>query len=369
MNTIIKMDADAKAKLVSAVAAASIKAIAELTKAASDADAGTFDVIVSTEDVDRHGESILVSGWNLENFKANGVVLWAHDYSALPIGICTSIAVDNGKLRAQGKFVPAEANPFAQQVRQLYDIGAVKATSVGLLAEEMQGNTITKAELLEFSFVPVPANPNCLTLAKQHGINVAEMVTKGLFLNDAAAPEEPAAGDEDGDAGEDADEEAKEKTDVLAAVSKLEAAAIAALGADDPKAAIASAFVEAVKEITAILDAEAAAESDEDAGDGTEAEKAITKAGRVLSEKNRELLKTVIDGMSDHVSALKALHEATEPKGGDDEEKAKGRAAAASTDNPELNEFLLNRSAMQTAAKAICSVLENYNRRAKKPNA
>ncbi len=63
------------------------------------------------------------------------------------------------RLVAEGKFAPAEANPFAQQVRALYDAGIVRATSVGYIpaGARMDGMSDKGNELLEFSFVPVPA--------------------------------------------------------------------------------------------------------------------------------------------------------------------------------------------------------------------
>lgn len=64
----------------------------------------------------------------------------------------------------------------AQVVRQLYDEGIMKTVSVGFIPRERDAKNskiITKAELLELSFVPVPANPNALSLQK-------EMLDKGI---------------------------------------------------------------------------------------------------------------------------------------------------------------------------------------------
>jgi hypothetical protein len=94
------------------------------TKAAPDA--GTFRVIVSTSDEDRQGDSIDQTKWKLQNFENNPVVLWAHDYYSLPIGVCTKISVEDGKLVAEGKFASAELNPFAAQVAALYEAGFIK---------------------------------------------------------------------------------------------------------------------------------------------------------------------------------------------------------------------------------------------------
>lgn len=163
-------------------------AFAEFFVKAKDAsidDSGTFDVVVSTADRDRQNEIVMQDGWDLSFYKLNPVVLWAHDYSTLPIGVCTSIAVTDGKLVAQGKFAPASANPFAQQVRMLYELGMVKTTSVGFIPTEFDSNdrdVVTKAQLLEFSFVPVPANPYALSLRQiqEKKIDLGLLMTKGL---------------------------------------------------------------------------------------------------------------------------------------------------------------------------------------------
>ncbi len=318
---LTKLDVGFKEKLAEAIAKASIKAIIEQTKAASDEDTGTFDVIISTMDVDRHGESVDVNGWDLTHYKTNGVVLWAHDYGGLPIGVCTSIATQDGKLRAQGKFVPGDANPFAQQVRKLYDFGAVKATSVGFIAEETNGNVITKAELLEFSFVPVPANPYCLTLEKA-GWNVGELVTKGIFFvekkDDAPPADEPPA-DSNETAEDAADKEEAEKPD------------------------------------------EAAVE---------ESKTVEQKEGRVLSDKNRSLIQTTIEALANVTAALKTLHDATEPKGGEgkavptDGGSPKQRSIpAASPTKAALEEWLFNREVLRIANNATSKALERINER------
>ena len=160
-----------------------------IIKAATDA--GAFEVVISTADVDRQGDSIDQNAWDLKNYFNNPIVLWAHDYWALPIGICDSISVQEGKLIAKGRFAPEEANPFAQQVRRLYDAGIVRATSVGYIPEFGRADAGKGNELLEFSFVPVPANAQALRLSqvKELGLNLEMLTLKGLTLE--TQPDEP----------------------------------------------------------------------------------------------------------------------------------------------------------------------------------
>src|ERR1700710_967950 len=99
---------------------------------------------------------------------------------------------------AKGVFFPAEINPFAQQVRAVYDFGIKSGypvgctTSVGFIPKEFDESNqrvITHAELLEFSFVPVPANQGVgpaegrsITFeeARTLGLDVAGMRSKGV---------------------------------------------------------------------------------------------------------------------------------------------------------------------------------------------
>ena len=171
-------------------------------------DTGYFDVIVSTDDLDRAGEIVRQDGWDFSNYKNNPVVLWGHDYYSIPIGVCTDIAVEGNKTRAKGFFFSAEINPFAQQVRKMYELGTKQGmgvgctTSVGFIPkefDEQNPSIITKAELLEFSFVPIPANQGvgpaqgrALTTleAKALGIDAEMARFKGVILKESQAGDE-----------------------------------------------------------------------------------------------------------------------------------------------------------------------------------
>jgi HK97 family phage prohead protease len=176
-----KLSEDIKAKMSEYFANLNIKEFIEKTKATTD-ESGTFEVVISTDNEDRQGEVIDQKGWDLSNYMVNPVVLWAHDYCTLPIGVAESVEQKGNQLIAKGRFAPADANPFAQQVRKLYDAKIVRTTSVGFIAREMQGNVITKAELLEFSFVPVPANPYALSLRdiSTLGLDTSMLKAKGI---------------------------------------------------------------------------------------------------------------------------------------------------------------------------------------------
>ena len=148
-------------------------------------DTGIFEVIASTDVFDREGESINPEGWELENYKKNPVILWSHDVNALPIGKATSVHVEDGKLIIEGEFASKEANPMAHQVRLLVEAGIQRAVSVGFIPLDRDGDTITKQELLELSFVPVPANPEALALAKEKNLDMRLFKKTSIGVGDA----------------------------------------------------------------------------------------------------------------------------------------------------------------------------------------
>lgn len=182
-ETLKKLSQEIKDQLKAVFAEGNFQSFIKATQESTDS--GTFEVIISTADIDRSGESIDQAGWDLSFYKLNPIVLWAHDYHQLPIGVTDEIGVNaQGQLVAKGRFAPADANPFAQQVRKLYDLKIVRTTSVGFIVEEAEGNLIRKSQLLEFSFVPVPCNPYALSLAKAQelGIDLEFIKAKGLEL-------------------------------------------------------------------------------------------------------------------------------------------------------------------------------------------
>lgn len=133
---------------------------AEITEKAED---GSFTAIASTPRVDRHGEVVDISGWDLKNFKKNPVLLWAHDHTIPAIGKASRIWTSDGKLMFKG--VWSTATEYGRAAKQLVAEGILNSFSVSFLPREMDGDTYTKQELLEISLVNVPANPDAMILA------------------------------------------------------------------------------------------------------------------------------------------------------------------------------------------------------------
>ena len=200
-KTYLQLSEQDRASFLTAVSEAAFVEAVEKTNKADDSSTGTFRVIVSTADRDRQGEIVSMEGWDLTMYKMNPVVLWAHDYWSQPVGVCTQIGAEmiDGKncLVASGKFAPTDDG---QQIRKLYEGGFLKTTSVGFIPKEFDNDTgtITKQELLEFSFVPVPANPFAISLsaAKKSGFNLSALARKGVVFTLTA---DTKAEDSDGD--------------------------------------------------------------------------------------------------------------------------------------------------------------------------
>ncbi len=141
-----------------------------------------YEFTASTADMDRDGEVIDVSGWDLKNFKKNPVIMFAHAYNTLPIGKATKIGVKDGKLMDVVEFPPEGTYEFADTVARLVDAGYLKTQSVGFIPKKWEDGdfdeddkkkprrTYTKQELLEISIVPVPSNPNALMNAVKDGV-------------------------------------------------------------------------------------------------------------------------------------------------------------------------------------------------------
>lgn len=130
------------------------------------------EVIVNSGELDRHGEVLSVEGINIKRYMKNPVVQWAHDYSQPPIAKATKVWKDGKKLMSRMKFATAEY-PFAKTIYDLVKGGFLNAVSIGFIPQEMEGNTYTKSEMIEYSIVPIPADSSALMTARTLGIDTA----------------------------------------------------------------------------------------------------------------------------------------------------------------------------------------------------
>jgi len=174
-----------------------------------DDETNKYNFIVSSESIDRDGDILRVSGWDLKQYKKNPVVLFGHGHTGdlgLPIGRATKVwkdtSVEPKKLMMEMEFVPKEIYPFAGLIRDMVDKGFIKTGSVRFLPKEikdidpkdipdgytgLKGREYTKQEMIEYSVVTLPANPDCERLALKskeiadaNSKEIKEWLSKGM---------------------------------------------------------------------------------------------------------------------------------------------------------------------------------------------
>jgi HK97 family phage prohead protease len=131
-------------------------------------------VIAATRGVKRDQNDLVPSGISLDNFRRNPIILWQHSPDQ-PVGCATAIGIVGDELRARIEFAPAGCSALADQLCSLVKAGIVRSISVGFDAKETQpidpkrprgGQLITRSELLELSFVSVPADPDAVVIER-----------------------------------------------------------------------------------------------------------------------------------------------------------------------------------------------------------
>jgi HK97 family phage prohead protease len=134
------------------------------------------ETIASTGTLDREGDRILPSAWQLDDYRRTGMpVLWAHDMKAPPVARSLDVRVVGHALRTVDEFPPPGIYPLADQVHDLVRAGFITSKSVGFrplawTPNDEGGRNYTRVELLEHSYVSVPANAEAVVTAKQRGV-------------------------------------------------------------------------------------------------------------------------------------------------------------------------------------------------------
>ena len=142
---------------------------------ALDKEKGLYEVMVSTEAIDRDGDIIRAAGGRFDNYLKNPVVLLGHDYHDLPVAKTIEIIVLPGKgVRVTFQFPEWGLYEKADTTRKLWDAGFLNAASIGFVpvksinlnpSEPWGPKEFVEWELLEWSIVTVPANQEALRLA------------------------------------------------------------------------------------------------------------------------------------------------------------------------------------------------------------
>lgn len=154
-------------------------------------DARAFIATITTNSIDRDREVVLPKGINFDRYMKNPLVFFGHESWKMPIGKTVWIKSRGNTLVA--KAVPAPTDQ-AQDVFKMIDGGFLKAVSIGFdpspyadqngppTEKELRAKpewasvrrVWRKVDLLEWSVVGIPSNPDALI----------EAVEKGLLLSD-----------------------------------------------------------------------------------------------------------------------------------------------------------------------------------------
>ena len=143
------------------------------------------EVVMSTGAIARDGHILVPGGADLAHYRANPVVLWQHD-PGQPVGTAEGVRVDGDKIVARIRFAPLGVSEVADRTRGLVKSGVIGAVSVGFDPTEGEpldparprgGQRFTGWELLECSFVSVPADTGAVVTARAHGTDSADRDT------------------------------------------------------------------------------------------------------------------------------------------------------------------------------------------------
>lgn len=155
--------------------------------------------IASTRDVDRQMDIVEPRGLVLDNYQRNNLLLWAHDYSSphAVIGRAVELSVTDQevKIRPEWREPASDSDPM-HIIRGLIDSGLVRALSIGFRPLEAidnayGGKTYSRAELLEISLVPVPAQQNAVREQLAYAVKSLGDLTgeqKTETMNDTVLP-------------------------------------------------------------------------------------------------------------------------------------------------------------------------------------
>jgi len=151
-------------------------------KADGDYEDRRVKVVISTEAVDRDGDSMSLKGIDLNYYKKNPVVLWNHNHG-MPIAKAENLTVEKGQMIADAVFPEAGVSKTSDEIYGLIKAGVINTASIGFVPKDFDRQNdgvwkITQSELMEFSFVSVPSNREAVVLQRAVDEKNAEQENK-----------------------------------------------------------------------------------------------------------------------------------------------------------------------------------------------
>lgn len=151
----------------------------------------TIDYI-TTDSIDRDSEIVVPKGIVFDQFQRHPIVPWCHDYKSLPLGKCLWIKRTDEGCVAKTQYA-VKSNPFAKQVYEFQKEGFPLGKSLGFIPLEWQDRdpkqnkglkrVYLKTLTLEYSVVPIPNNPDALTVAVSKGLFIPDHSKSFIYIN------------------------------------------------------------------------------------------------------------------------------------------------------------------------------------------
>jgi hypothetical protein len=186
------------------------RSISEITDLGIDDKERQATFVISTKTKDRHGTVLNQENWSLDNYMRNPIVGYQHNvYGDMcgqdnPDNIIgkSSVYIDTFKgekaLIARATFETEDINPLADKVWKKIKFGTLRMASVGFSpvgkgkfgeGEEARGKSnetyyFEGQELLEWSVVKIPSNPDAEKLGLQRSTeNAIKYISEKLGIN------------------------------------------------------------------------------------------------------------------------------------------------------------------------------------------
>ena len=146
-------------------------------------------MVIAANERSRNGDEVNLRGINFANYRKNPVVLWSHDsWGGIPIAKTLKIGHDDqGRIEADFEF--NSGDEFAARVENAWNDGFIRSASIRYLPTKVvevrneEGRVerlrVEESELLEWSLVPVPADPDSVRAAAR-ALNLPEEIFRGL---------------------------------------------------------------------------------------------------------------------------------------------------------------------------------------------
>ena len=208
-----------------------------------------YRVTIAANEKVRQPPDLDFDGMSIDNYLKNPVVMWAHDAvgrspsGGLPIGRTTRLAkTRDGRIVADFEFLADDA--FAQRVKNAWDQGFLRAASISWIPLESipagsGGWQDARSELLEWSIVSLPADPDALR--ESHRLMLDSFLLESSHEGDSGAPlagehrpAEPDGGKDEGEAEEIYLLARTDYEDLKTALGLLQIA-VRGVQADDPR--------------------------------------------------------------------------------------------------------------------------------------